>query len=145
MFSFNSLGGTNKSLLAIIITFTGIAITASGRIYKNFYIDIMECFTFFNLIVLSAGTLVEAALSYMLVGMVFATTIGTIVYHFHLFYINKSAWWKNVKSKMTFKKSNSNAQTGNDQQAPANITPKLPVKAVTKTYITWRESILHAL
>ena len=145
VFSFNSLGGTNKSLLAIIVTFTGVAITASGRIYKNFYIDIMECFTFFNLIVLSAGTLVEmnkAALSYTLVGMVFATTIGTIVYHFHLFYITKSAWWENVKSKMTFKKSNSNAQTGNDQQAPANITPKLPVKAVTKTYIAWRESVL---
>ena len=35
VFSFNSLGGTRKSMLVIILTFTALAILGSGRIYRS--------------------------------------------------------------------------------------------------------------
>ena len=138
VFSFNSLGATNNSLLAIIITFTGIAILASGRIYKKIYVDIMEEFAYFNLVILSAGTLAEvnkAALSYTLVGIMFATMLGTIVYHFHLLYIAKSAIWLKVKSRVSF---NRQASPGNDSQT--NVTTQF-----SKTVIELREPLLEDL
>ena len=98
-----SMADTRKRFLAIIVTFTGIAIAASGRLYRNIYVDLLEDSIYFNIIILSAGTLAganKAAMSYTLVGTVFATTMGVILYHFHLLYMAKSAMWKKVKSKL---------------------------------------------
>lgn len=75
VFSFNSLGGTKKSLLAIVLAFTVLAILGSGRIYKSTITNVVEMFVYFNLVFLSAATLAEytcPALVYCLVGTVLA-------------------------------------------------------------------------
>ena len=56
VFSYNSLEGEKMSLLAIIIAFTGITITAwlSIKIYKQFLVNLIEASVYLNLITLSA-------------------------------------------------------------------------------------------
>ena len=105
VFSVNSLGGTKYSLLAINIGFAtvGSVTWLIKGLYRFFYIDILEVSMYMNLIVLSAAaaTLSEAnkeIASYVLVGMVFATAVGIVLYHIHLHYLAKSALWLKIKS-----------------------------------------------
>lgn len=137
VFSVNSLGDTGRSLLAIIITFTGIAILASGRIYRNFYVDLIEGSMYFNLIILSAGILAEvnkAALSYTLVGLALVIFIGIIMYHFHLLYTAKSTAWLTIKLKISSLKKRTS-----ETDPPAKFTPS----KISKTFIELREPILE--
>ena len=62
VFSYNSLGGATKSLLAINITLTAIVIVAwlSLLVYKNFYVNVIEAMVYLNLITLSNAALVDA-------------------------------------------------------------------------------------
>ena len=144
VFSVNSLGDTDKSLLAIIITFTGIGFIFSGRIYRSIYVNIIEASIYLNLVILSAGTLVEvnrAALSYTLIGIVFATMIGSIVYQFHLLYISKRPTWIKIESKISNIRKNPTATS--ETETPLQITPAAnPAKDISKTYIEFREPLL---
>ena len=102
VFSFNSLGETNKSLLAINITFTGILLILwyIGRIYRKLYMDIIEGSIYSNLIILSAATLAgvnETVLINTLIGIVFATMLGIILYQ----YISNTAIWLKIKAKVS--------------------------------------------
>ena len=58
IFSFDSIGGTDNSLLAIITTFTALIVIAwfSVKIYKSFYVNAIEALVYLNLIILSAAT-----------------------------------------------------------------------------------------
>ena len=58
MFSFNSLGGERKSLLAIVIVFTGVTIAPwlSVKICKKFIVNVIESSIYLNL---SAATLAD--------------------------------------------------------------------------------------
>ena len=56
VFSFNSF---ENSLLAIILTFTALAILGAGRVYQNNFVNFIEMFAYFNLVVLSATTQAE--------------------------------------------------------------------------------------
>ena len=126
-----SMTDTRKRFLAIIVTFTGIAIAASGRLYRNIYVDLLEDSIYFNIIILSAGTLAganKAAMSYTLVGAVFATTMGVILYHFHLVYMAKSALWKKVNLKFLSLRTNA---------APNIQVHTHPMTEVSKTVIDW--------
>ncbi len=104
IFSFNSLGATNMSLLAIIITFSVMELaTGLMKIYKSTFTTVLESFTYINFIVLSAVTLAginNTALVYTLVGIVFVKMCGIIVYSFHILYTAKSAIWLKMQSKV---------------------------------------------
>lgn len=142
--TFSVIEDSKKNLLAIIFTFTGIAILASGRIYKNLYNDVIESSMYFNLIILSAGILAEvnkAALSYALIGVVLVTTLGIIVYHFHLLYIAKSAAWISIKLKMhSLKKMITKSST--ESYPPIAVTPRIVPKEISKTIIELRETLI---
>ena len=146
VFSFNTLGGERKSLLAIIIAFTGIIIVAwlSVKIYKKFIVNIIEASTYLNLIILSAATLADVntpALVYTLVGVMFATMVGIVIYHFHICYTAKSALWQKIEAKVTLclQKKPKEAAV-ND---PIVNTGASSTKIVTKTHIELREPILE--
>jgi predicted outer membrane repeat protein len=106
VFSYNSLRGTRNSLLAIYITFTATGFSVGslipGRIYRTLAVNILEGFAYLNLATLAAVALFQlthkTAITYSLVGMVFATMIGVIAYHFHVLYIAKSAMWMSLKA-----------------------------------------------
>ena len=94
VFSFNSIGGSKNSLLAAITTaYTAVIIVIawlSVKIYKNFYVNVIEATVYLDLIILSAATFNEAnspALVYTLVGFVFTVMIGIIFFQFHLLYL----------------------------------------------------------
>ena len=106
VFSFNSLGGVSKSLLAINVTFTTIVVIAhvwlSITIYKNYFVNMIEASVYMNLVFLSAFSMANANTHIIdtLVATVFVTMIGIIVYHFHATYVIKTAIWLMVKSKV---------------------------------------------
>ena len=107
VFSFNSLGGTHRSFLAINITFTALVLIVGvlhqGKIYKNFPVNILETYIYLNLVTLSSITAhasYVAALSYFLIGTVFAATLGVIAVHFHVAYFSKSAAFLKMKAKI---------------------------------------------
>ena len=109
VFSYNSIGDTNKSFLAIVITFTAILIVAwlSTKIYQSYVVNLIEIITYFNLIVLSSVALAgvnSPPLSYSLIAMVFVTMIGITWYHFHILYIAKSALWHKVTNSRLYRK-----------------------------------------
>ena len=105
IFSFNSLGGVKHSLLAINIAFSALgSITWLMKgIYQHRYADAIEISVYLNLIILStsAATLSESSkeiVTYILVTIVFITTLGIVVHQFHLNYFSKSAIWIKIKS-----------------------------------------------
>ena len=153
VFSFNPLGGMNKSLLTIIITFSVIGLStgylASGKMHRKLHVSIMETSIYLNLIVLSAITLAglsSAALVYSLVGIVFVTMIGIIVYHFHITYTAKSAMWLKVCTGMTNSAKELQAFFSTYRpptDAPVHSSSHDPHKIVTKTVIELREPLLE--
>ena len=148
VFSYNSLGGERKSLLAIVIVFTGVTITAwlSVKIYKKFIVNVIEASIYLNLVVFSAATLADAnspALVYSLVGVTLATLIGIMVYHFHIRYVTRTAFWQRVESKVTSHFKNKPKETDIvDLTAGTNLSSDNPTKLVTKTHIDLREPLL---
>ena len=94
IFSFNCPKYTS---LAITVTFTAILMlwVIIGRVYEKFPTNVIEVSIYFNLVALSAALGVGAsypAIVYSLVGIVFGTMIGIILYHFFLHYLTK--WLK---------------------------------------------------
>ena len=107
IFSFNSLGGVRHSLLAINIAFSALGSLTwlMKGIYQHRYIDAIEISVYLNLIILStsAATLSESnkeIVTYILVTIVFITTLGIVVHQFHLNYFSKSAIWIKIKSAL---------------------------------------------
>ena len=152
VFSFNSLGDTNKSLLAIVITSTGVGGIAwiSGRVYKNFYIEIMESSIYLNLITLSAATLTQVnrmALVNVLVGIVFVNMIVITIYQFYLLYISKSKKWlkikANISNNLPHSRTRSENGTSTDDVVPAKPPRKHEDKFVTCTVIQLREPLVE--
>ena len=146
VFSFNSLGGTKKSLLAINITFTGIVVIAwlSARIYKKTLNNIIEASVYLNLVALSALALADAnsaALVYSLIGMVFVLMLGIITYHFHICYIAKSAIWLKIRIKISALTNKKEAEILMDGLAVK--PPQDTHKVITKTVIDIREPLLE--
>ena len=149
VFSFNSLGGTNNSLLAIIVTFTAIGLIPwyIGRIYRKLYMDVIEGSVYLNLIVLSASVAIitedkKRALVYTLIAIVFSTVIGTILYQFHLLYIAKTATWLKMKAKLSNFLQKPKNIAENEAPVPVN-KPTNPPKPVSKTFIELREPLLE--
>ena len=148
VFSFNSLGGERKSLLAIVIVFTGVTIAPwlKVKIYKKFIVNVIEASIYMNLVVLSAATLADVnspALVYSLVGVTLSTLIGIMVYHFHICYITRTAFWQRIETKATSHFKNKPKETDIvDLTAGTGLSSHDPTKLVTKTHIDLREPLL---
>ena len=151
VFSFNSLGGTNKSLLAIIITFTLMEFIFwyPRGIYENFYINVIESSVYLNLIVLSASAASltddeSRGLIYTLIGIVFITMIGTILYQFHRLYITNPERWMKIKNKIVdYLQNVRTTTTDSESKMLATGTSTDSVKTVTETVIELREPLLE--
>lgn len=152
VFSVNSLGDTTNSLVAINITFTAIVIVAwlSKRIYKNFFTNVIEASIYLNLVALSAVTLAGAnskALVYSLIGIVFATMMGIIVYHFHIHYTAKSSPWLRIKvevlSVVETLTNRKKAESLLEIPAVSAKSSHDPHKIATKSVIDIREPLLE--
>ena len=149
IFAYNSLGDTNRSLLAIIITFTGVGGIAwiSGRVYRNNFVEIMEFLMYLNLISLSAATLTginERVPVNILVGMVFASMIIITLYQFYQLYISKNKVWLKIKTKVSDclsclrKKDKPSEEVKVPRPAPAQQE-----RFVTQTVIDLREPVME--
>ena len=148
VFSFNSLGGTSKSLLAIIVTFTLLGIShgylASGKIYGKLSANIIETSVYLNLVILSTATLAKlnsTALIYSMVGTVFITMMGIILYHFHIQCTAKLSIWVYMMSLLGAK-----LRTFSTIDPPVDLSVGLsqdPHKIVSKTVVELREPLLE--
>ena len=148
VFSFNSLGGERKSLLAIVIVFMGVTIAPwlKVKIYKKFIVNVIESSIYLNLVVLSVATLADMnspALVYSLIGVTLATLIGIMVYHFHIRYVIRTAFWQRIETKATSHFKNKPKESDIvDLTAGTAFSSDNPTKLVTKTHIELREPLL---
>lgn len=145
LFVIFSFGGTRKSLLAIITTFTALGFLTTGRIYKRVSSNVLETLLNFNLVILSAATQAEfnsPTLAYSLVGMVFATMVCVTAYQFHLLYIAKTAPWLRLKTKMLPYMLQFKSQPKTEISLP--IRSHDQPRFVSKTVIDLREPLIEA-
>ena len=148
IFSFDSIGGTDYSLLAIVTIFTAVIVIAwlSVKIYKSFYVNAIEALVYLNLIILSAATSNQVnslGLVYSLVGMVFTIMLGIIYYHFHLFYIAKSTVWLKFASKLTYFLDIRKRSRNMTDAERAPLIPSSDARHVTKSVLNLRESLME--
>ncbi len=149
VFSYNSLGGERVSLLAIIIAFTAVTITAwlSIRIYQKLIVNILEASIYLNLVILSSATLADVntpALIYFLVGLVFVTMVAIIAYHFHILYTVKAALWLRIQAKVaSCVRKKQKVTTEDDPAAKAGVSSHDQTKIVSQTHVELREPLLE--
>jgi len=147
VFSYNSLGGTKYSLLAINVAFSAVgSLTWLNKgIYRNFYMDVIEVSVYVNLIMLSAAAAIlsEAYINivtHILVAIVFATAVGIMMYQFHLLYATRSTLWLKMRSRMPCSHQGPNNLTDLDrliQDVPGRVN------TVSVTSIDVREPLLE--
>ncbi len=147
VFSFNSLEATDKSLIAINTVFTALVITAwlSASIYKTFTLNIIEASVYLNIITLSTTTLADAnsaGVVYSLVGIVFATMVWIIVYHFHIAYTAKLPIWVKFRTTIIEGIKNLTARKAHLPPPVADASSQDPHKIISKTVIDLREPLL---
>ena len=154
VFSFDSLGGRNYSLLAIIITFTAIGFAVGfllpDRIYKVPSINTLEASIYLNLVTLSAVTLVsvhhKTAIVYFLSGIILATTVGVFMYHFHLLYTAKCKLFLKIKNKLRLLTSRLRGPRTEAETEPLIVNKGQsshdPHKIISRTVINLREPLL---
>ena len=142
VFSYNSIGGTKYSLLAINVTFyaMGSIVWLSKGIYEYFYVDVLEVSVYLNLIIISTSTamfpeLYAEIVTYVLVGIIFTTLLVIVMYQIHYHYILNSKLWQRIKSKLTSYHQNSNTTTN-------KLTLEL-IKPVSETVMGLREPLME--
>ena len=148
VFTFNSIRGSKKSFLAIITAYTAVIIIAwlSVKIYKNFYVNVIEATVYLDLIILSAATSKETnspALVYTLVGFVFTVMIGIIFFQFHLLYLAKSTIWFKITSKYKSFKVLMKKQENMAENERSPLNPSVTDNDTTTSDIKFRESLLE--
>ena len=138
----------NKNLFAVVITFTtllcGIGVLYSGKIYENYYINVVEVSIYFNLILLSAAELAgisSKSLLYFLVGLVFITMICIGAHQLHLQYVVKTALWFTVKEKWKHCRKASRSQP-QIKDVSSFVKPSHDPKIITEVVIDLREPLL---
>ena len=91
VFLFNS-----QAITSAVLSLTLTALVAKawllGRLYSKLCVDFIESSVYLNLVVLSILSLSKcnsAVYSHALVGIILATMLGIIIYHFHIYYTPK--------------------------------------------------------
>ena len=147
VFSFNSLGGTKYSLLAtnIVFSFVGSIVWLSKGIYQCFYIDVLEVSVYLNLIILSASAAIlpevySIIVSYILVGIIFITSLVIVTFQIHLQCTSKARLWVTIKSKFQSYYDKSNSMTDYFNMA---TNKREPVKSTSNTVVSLRELLME--
>ena len=151
VFLFNSLSA-NKTFLAITLTFTCLGFTMgmayAGRLYRKFYINLIEAGSYLNLIVLSATALTglhSRGLVYSLVGLSLITMVLICAYQCHLLYVTKTAMWQSLEGKLSRYRPKLHRANVTDDVPPSIInTSHDPHKIITKTVIELREPLIES-
>ena len=127
-----TLGDASRNLFAIIITFFIIVIAfglVPGRIYTNYYINILESLVFSNLIMLSSIAYVTSHIHLKVLvyySLVFVIMVSIIVYHFYIYCVPESLRLKIISSKILgiIRKSKKldNSTSVPAENAPPNVT-----------------------
>ena len=136
-----------NSFAAIIIMFSGILSInwITGKIYNKTCISLIEGSIYLNLILLSVLSQKGTGLAtvYALVGIVFVTMIGIILYQFHHLYFKKVTDWMMKKISLIYRRKSINfinrKETGNDNV----ISPTISLQNVSQTVIELREPLLE--
>ena len=157
-FTVNIFGDPATNLLAIIIAVSCLLfyLAILERIYKNRYLNILECSFLLNIIILSTATLYtrpnfekQATLTKASVGIVFATFCAILLYHtqavvrikcFH----NRShlSEWLTVQVQNLKAKAKKHRHDGVQQSNTACATPVASRQQVPITFIELREPLL---
>ena len=136
-----------NSFAAIIITFSGILSInwITGKIYNKTCISLIEGSTYLNLILLSVlsqkGT--RLATVYALVGIVFVTMIGIILYQFHHLYFKKVTDWMRKKISHIYRRKSINFMNRKEMGNDNVISPTISPQNVSQTVIELREPLLE--
>jgi len=117
IFSLNSLGNTQLSLLAIVTAFSaviGICFLYKG-IYNDKYLDAIEASVYLNLIAVSASvaTLSEnyrLAVAHLLIGIILATFLYVLLYHVYDNFMAGTALCRRVKLMMRIYKASGDGE-----------------------------------
>ena len=153
VFSFNSLGGTRESLLAIIIAFTAVGFAVGFvRIYTQLTVNILEASACMNLVALSAISLADVAhkaeFINAFVTIMLIATLGVIFYHIYITYVDKSMIMPKLKRMVVhlFRKFIPilAAKDSLTTSAAAATSSHCPNKIVSKTVIELREPLLES-
>ena len=136
VFTFNDSTHTHT---AVIVTFATIVSLSwiSGTIYSKRYTNVLEVATYLNLIVLSVFTLAgynSAALASSLVGAVFATLVGIIIFHFSRLRIAAAC--------LKFWKLHSTAGMVITDSTPVSRMSSTTTRQVTRTEVCLEEPLL---
>ena len=150
-----SFSGSKQSLLAVVLTFTIIAMVTwfPVRIYKSKLDNIQEASLYLNLVVLSATALADVrkpSLVYSLLAIVFVILNWIVVHHFFALYVAKSAAWLQITAKvsLTFKRASKTAAGGAEEDLALDMNTaggasNVSSNAITKTEIDLREPLLE--
>ena len=136
IFTFND---STRTHTAVIVTFATIVSLSwiSGTIYSKRYTNVLEVATYLNLIVLSVFTLAgynSAALASSLVGAVFATLVGIIIFHFSRLRIAAAC--------LKFWRLHSTAGTVITDSTPVSRMSSTTTRQVTRTEVCLQEPLL---
>ena len=149
VFSYNSLGATSKSFLAINATIAALVITAwlSIVIYKSFVVNAIEGSVYLNLIILSAAAsngIGSSVVVYSLIGVVFVTMVSIVMYHFHITYTAKSALWLTASTRCLHLKRKLCGPAAElpPVEIPVEGSSQDRHKIITRTVVDLREPLL---
>ena len=151
IFAFNTLGDPSVNLLSISSIVAGI-ITAlaiiRGRIYKSWYLGVVEASFLLNLVILAAATYHvkategnQAAAVYTSVAVAFATFIGICIYHAFL-QIKDTRMWK-LFSLNNFHYRALSINSNEDESEEEAGSETIPVVAPSTTWFNIREPLLE--
>ena len=143
--AFNVFGDQSVNLLSILTVTVGVLTLLTlftGRVYKNWYLGILEVSFLLNLILLTAATYHvtatggnQAAVVYTSIGIAFTIFIGIFTYHIYL-QIRETKVWKQMNKKESLYLSDGNDST-------ENITSPVSMQMrPTYSTIQFRESLI---
>ena len=144
-FAFFTSSSTNIAGCAVFAMAAGYLV--SGKVYDNYYTNLIEASFLVNLVVLAAATVagkLSIALVETSVGIAFAIMIGIFLYHFHINYMGISILWLKLQRKVSsVKTAILRAVEREDVRKPLLSHNNSCPKVVTQTFVSVREPLLE--
>ena len=148
IFILNALGEPSINLLSISSAAVGLFTIGflTEKIYKSWYLSILEVSFILNLIILSLATYhvslaggSQAAVAYTSLGIAFATFVGIVIYHVYLQLENTKRW-----KRMNMKLRVSHMFTRKDYSSTVNNTESVN-NSITTSSLELREPLLDEI
>ena len=146
IFILNALGEASINLLSISAAAVGLFTIGflTEKIYKSWYLSILEVSFISNLIILSLATYhvnlaggSQAAVAYTSLSIAFATFIGIVIYHVYL-QLGNTKRWKSMSMKLL---DTSHVFTRNEYSSTVNNNEPISAPVTTST-LELREPLL---